>query len=53
MGKHLKMSPKARNYISKEIESLHKKGYTVSRATAAAYSEARTKGYKLPKYKKK
>ena len=54
MAKKLKMSLGARKFISKEISTLHtKKGYDLTRATAAAYSEARKKGFKLPAYKKK
>lgn len=45
-----KMSEEAQKFISKEIEHLIKdKGYKQDRAQAAAYAQAREKGYDVPK----
>lgn len=44
------MSKQAKKFISREIKTLiSKKHYAPKRAVAAAFSQARKKGYKVPK----
>jgi hypothetical protein len=49
--KHLKMTLPAKEFVSKKIDILMKKeGFPQQKAIAAAYSMARKKGFKVPKY---
>lgn len=48
-----KTTKSARSFMQRHIRRHMKKGMDQKRAVAAAYSEARRKGYKVPRTKKK
>ena len=51
--KKLKMSVPARDFVSKKVKILvEKEKLPQQKAIAAAYSMARKKGFKMPKYKR-